>query len=171
MINACLHFDAAMEQVKTELDRRLLTAPFPVRAYTAHLTLTHGKFIRARAVLACAMDGEKMVPADAAAFAVAIELLHLATLVHDDIMDEADVIQHISEDFPPAYITDGNYGTFDQQAAELDQRLAELGVYHIYNYYDRGTAKLPHGYDSYLDNKYARDNLEKTLEFLQMLKE
>ena len=91
MINACLHFDAAMEQVKTELDRRLLTAPFPVRAYTAHLTLTHGKFIRARAVLACAMDGEKMVPADAAAFAVAIELLHLATLVHDDIMDEADL--------------------------------------------------------------------------------
>lgn len=91
MINACLHFDAAMEQVKTELDRRLLTAPFPVRAYTAHLTLAHGKFIRARAVLACAMDGEKMVPADAAAFAVAIELLHLATLVHDDIMDEADL--------------------------------------------------------------------------------
>ena len=88
-----------------------------------------------------------------------------------DIMDEADVIQHILEDFPPAYITDGNYGTFDQQAAELDQRLAELGVYHIYNYYDRDTAKLPHGYDSYLDNKYARDNLEKTLEFLQMLKE
>lgn len=88
-----------------------------------------------------------------------------------DIMDEADVIQHVSEAFPPAYITDGNYGTFDQQAAELDQRLDELGVYHIYNYYDRNTAKLPHGYDSYLDNKYAQDNLEKTLEFLQMLKE
>lgn len=91
MTDLCLGFEAAMEQVKTELDRRLLTAPLPVRAYTAHLTRAHGKFIRARAVLACAMDREQTVPADAVIFAVSIELLHLATLVHDDIMDEADL--------------------------------------------------------------------------------
>lgn len=87
------------------------------------------------------------------------------------IMEEADVIKNLSADFPPAYITDGNYGTFDRQAARLDQRLDELGVYHIFNYYDRSTAELPHGYDSYLDNEYAQENLDKTLDFLQKLKE
>lgn len=88
-----------------------------------------------------------------------------------EIMEEADVIKNLSADFPPAYITDGNYGTFDRQAARLDQRLYELGVYHIFNYYDRSTAELPHGYDNYLDNEYAQENLDKTLDFLQELKE
>uniref|UniRef100_UPI0032606A3D polyprenyl synthetase family protein n=1 Tax=Clostridium sp. NkU-1 TaxID=1095009 RepID=UPI0032606A3D len=36
------------------------------------------------------MDGEDKVPAEAIALASAVELLHLATLVHDDVIDDAD---------------------------------------------------------------------------------
>jgi heptaprenyl diphosphate synthase len=46
--------------------------------------------MRARAVLACAMDRDGKVPKDAVIFAAAVETLHLATLVHDDVMDDAD---------------------------------------------------------------------------------
>lgn len=40
--------------------------------------------------MACSMDGEDKVPAEAIALASAVELLHLATLVHDDVIDDAD---------------------------------------------------------------------------------
>lgn len=87
------------------------------------------------------------------------------------IYDEADVILNLSENFPPAYITDGNYATFNRQADALDQALDKLEIDHIYNYYDRKQARLNHGYDSYLDNEFAQDNLEKVLDFLKELKD
>ena len=51
------------------------------------------------------------------------------------------------------------------------KKMDELGIYHIYNYYERSEAKLQHGYDSYLDSEYAQDNLAKTLDFLNGLRE
>ena len=89
MTDLFLEYDAAAELVRRRVETLLMTAPLPVRTYTAHLTKSQGKFIRARAVLACAMDREEKIHKDAVTFAAAIELLHLATLVHDDIMDEA----------------------------------------------------------------------------------
>lgn len=57
---------------------------------SAHLIDAGGKRFRATLVLLAAQFGnprdERIVPA-----AVAIELTHLATLYHDDVMDEADV--------------------------------------------------------------------------------
>ncbi len=85
-----MNFDAAFEKTREEVDHILLAAPFLIRTYMSYLTTTHGKFARARAVLACAMEEEKgSVSEDAVTFAAAIEILHLATLVHDDIMDDA----------------------------------------------------------------------------------
>ena len=89
MTNLSLDFETAFEKTGEEVDRILLSAPALIRTYTSHLTLTHGKFIRAKAVLVCAMDEEDCIHEDAVVFAAAIELLHLATLVHDDIMDDA----------------------------------------------------------------------------------
>lgn len=51
-------------------------------------SLTGGKQLRARALLSCAEKYGK-IPAAAAYFAAAAELLHLATLVHDDVIDDA----------------------------------------------------------------------------------
>ncbi len=89
MTELSLNFGTAFEKTRAEVDRVLLSAPLLIRTYTSHLTFTHGKFVRARAVLACAMDEKGSIHNDAVVFAAAIELLHLATLVHDDIMDDA----------------------------------------------------------------------------------
>ena len=47
--------------------------------------------IRAAALLACAQGEDGGIPADAAELAAAVEMLHLATLVHDDVIDDADL--------------------------------------------------------------------------------
>lgn len=86
-----LDFEQAFEAVKEEVDRILSGAPSIVRAYTTHLMQARGKFIRAYAVTACAVDENNKVHPNAVIFGTAIEILHLATLVHDDVMDNADV--------------------------------------------------------------------------------
>ena len=71
--------------------RQAARAPHQVLAEaSAHLIEAGGKRFRATLVLLAAQFGNprdgRIVPA-----AVAIELTHLATLYHDDVMDEADV--------------------------------------------------------------------------------
>ncbi|HZK02016.1 MAG TPA: polyprenyl synthetase family protein [Anaerovoracaceae bacterium] len=86
-----IDYDEAYNDVKAEVDKVLSTSPLAIREYTKHLTLSTGKFIRAASLLTCAMDEEDLVPKDAIKLAAAIELIHLATLVHDDIIDNAEI--------------------------------------------------------------------------------
>ncbi|MHB1154761.1 MAG: polyprenyl synthetase family protein [Eubacteriales bacterium] len=82
-------FENAIIQVETELNKVLLSAPQVIRLYTEHLTLSRGKSIRAVSCLACAENKDMLIHTDAVKIATAIELLHLATLVHDDVIDNA----------------------------------------------------------------------------------
>lgn len=84
-------FELAIEAVKAETHRRLNAAPSLIRGQMRHLSNSDGKYIRAASLLACAQDGRGAVPANAVPLAVSLELLHLATLVHDDVIDEADM--------------------------------------------------------------------------------
>lgn len=84
-------FDTALEQVRLEVDRMLSSSPWIIRSYTRHLARSVGKFIRAASVIACAQDEEGNIPERAVKLAAAVEILHLATLVHDDIIDDADL--------------------------------------------------------------------------------
>ena len=79
-----------LELVNGEVDRLLSTSPLIIRKYTEHLTQAKGKGIRALSVLVSALDENNKIHQDAILFASAIEILHLATLVHDDVMDDAD---------------------------------------------------------------------------------
>jgi len=85
------HYDDAFEQVKYEVDRLLSTSPLVIRNYTKHLAVSMGKFIRAASVITCAMDREGLISERAVRMAAAVEIMHLATLVHDDVIDNADV--------------------------------------------------------------------------------
>lgn len=86
-----LEYDAALGCVMKETDKVLLKSPLVIREYTKHLTHSHGKLIRANSVLICAEGENGMVHPNAVKMAAAIEILHLATLVHDDIIDNADL--------------------------------------------------------------------------------
>lgn len=84
-------FASSLELAKHEIDRALLTSPLIVRGYTKHLGGSMGKFIRATALLTCAQDEDGLVHENAVKLAAAIEILHLATLVHDDVIDNAEL--------------------------------------------------------------------------------
>lgn len=72
------------------LIRRTLQQSDPVLAdVTRHLAQGSGKNIRAAMLLAASADENGLVGQDAVTAAAALEILHLATLVHDDIIDDA----------------------------------------------------------------------------------
>lgn len=77
--------------VRDEVDKVLSASPRIIREYTAHLTKSTGKYIRGVSLLTCAIDQEGAIHKDAIRFAAAIELIHLATLVHDDVIDNAEL--------------------------------------------------------------------------------
>lgn len=86
---ALIKYDEAFKSVRDEVDKALSSSPKVIRGYTEHLKASSGKFIRAHSLLSCAEDGDGFIHPNAVKFAAAIELLHLATLVHDDVIDDA----------------------------------------------------------------------------------
>lgn len=81
----------AAEKTAVLVDKSLKSAPVLVREMTAHLSGARGKGVRTLLLAACSADSEGLVQGDAVTAAAAVELFHLATLVHDDIVDDADL--------------------------------------------------------------------------------
>ncbi len=86
-----LEYDEALRLTELEVRKHLKNAPPLIRVQTSHLATGNGKGIRARALLACSIGSDGLIRHDAINAAVAVELLHLATLIHDDIIDDADM--------------------------------------------------------------------------------
>ena len=82
---------AAADQVLVELEltRQLLVDPEPVAVPMRRLVEAGGKRLRPRLVQLTARIGPHHEPLRAAALAAAVELLHNATLIHDDYVDES----------------------------------------------------------------------------------
>ncbi|MDD2417736.1 MAG: polyprenyl synthetase family protein [Oscillospiraceae bacterium] len=89
--NDFVSYDKGVAMVKEQLDKTLLSVPPVVRSQAEHLAGSKGKFIRASALLACSQNDDGLIHPDAVKMAVSVELLHLATLVHDDVIDNADM--------------------------------------------------------------------------------
>lgn len=81
--------DSAVLATQEEIARLLKSAPTVIRPMTRHLSKAAGKMIRARALLICAERRDGTINPDAVKVSAAIELLHTATLVHDDMIDNA----------------------------------------------------------------------------------
>ncbi|HYM96095.1 MAG TPA: secondary thiamine-phosphate synthase enzyme YjbQ, partial [Candidatus Sulfotelmatobacter sp.] len=75
--------------VELELSRQLMIDPEPVAAPMRRLVEAGGKRLRPRLVQLTAGIGPRHEPLRAAGLAAAVELLHNATLVHDDYVDES----------------------------------------------------------------------------------
>jgi len=75
--------------VELELARQLLADPEPVAAPMRRLVEAGGKRLRPKLVLLTAGIGPRHEPLRAAELAAAVELLHNATLIHDDYVDES----------------------------------------------------------------------------------
>lgn len=79
----------AQAQTGKRLAQVLTQAPAPVLEMTTHLAAAGGKGVRTRLLMYAAMGEDGLVPQAAVEAAAAIELLHLASLVHDDVIDDA----------------------------------------------------------------------------------
>jgi octaprenyl-diphosphate synthase len=77
------------ELVELELARQLLVDPEPVATPMRRLVEAGGKRLRPKLVQLTAGIGPRNEPLRAAALAAAVELLHNATLIHDDYVDES----------------------------------------------------------------------------------
>ncbi|MDO4800270.1 MAG: polyprenyl synthetase family protein [Bacillota bacterium] len=80
-----------MKAVRDDLSSMFDRAPLPIRTYLRHLAGAQGKLLRAQALLIASMDAADTVQVDAVRLAEAIEIFHLATLVHDDVIDDAEI--------------------------------------------------------------------------------
>ncbi|MDD2421391.1 MAG: polyprenyl synthetase family protein [Heliobacteriaceae bacterium] len=80
---------ADLKQVETELEKHVYTDHPTLTAASGHLLHAGGKRLRPAFVLLAGKfyeySLERLLP-----LAVALELLHMATLVHDDVIDESD---------------------------------------------------------------------------------
>ncbi len=85
-----LNYEEAVAETSKQIAHLLKSAPIAIRKMTTHLSGAQGKMIRARSLLACALGEADRIPADAVKAAASVELIHLATLVHDDVIDQAD---------------------------------------------------------------------------------
>jgi secondary thiamine-phosphate synthase enzyme len=81
--------EASEALVELELGRQLLIDPEPVAAPMRRLVEAGGKRLRPKLVQLTAGIGPRSEPLLAAALAAAVELLHNATLIHDDYVDES----------------------------------------------------------------------------------
>lgn len=91
------------------------------------------------------------------------------SLDNNEEINKTNVITYVTENFPPTYISDGNYRSFSKQAIELSNKLSELEVENVLNYYEKDVVKLGHVYE-YRNTKYSIDNVNNTLKFLDGIK-
>ena len=81
---------------------------------------------------------------------------------------ESNVIENMTSAFPPCFISDGNEGTFTDQAQDLAKKAGQLSVPYVLKLYPRSEAKLGHGFEGG-DTPQAREVRRMTLDFLKSL--
>ena len=84
-----LTYAAAVAATRQLIDKTLRQADPALADVTSHLAGEQGKNLRAALLLASSAHADGQIPQDAVTVAAALEILHLATLVHDDIIDES----------------------------------------------------------------------------------
>lgn len=82
-----------MIEVEQRFDTQLASDLPPVSALCTHIERYHGKMLRPTLVLLCGLatgPGSLALGADHITLAAVTEMVHMATLVHDDVLDGAD---------------------------------------------------------------------------------
>ncbi|RMH10881.1 MAG: polyprenyl synthetase family protein, partial [Planctomycetota bacterium] len=85
----------ALDRVVDRFDRQLVCELSPVRSLCEHVERYRGKMLRPTLVLLCGLatadESDQMkLSDDHITLAAVSEMVHMATLVHDDVLDEAD---------------------------------------------------------------------------------
>ncbi|HTZ08344.1 MAG TPA: polyprenyl synthetase family protein [Acidimicrobiales bacterium] len=84
-----------LARLEPELNQAVRSGDAFLDEVTTHLIAAGGKRLRPSLALASAAAGRRAASADDLQGAVAVELVHLASLYHDDVMDEALVRRNV----------------------------------------------------------------------------
>jgi octaprenyl-diphosphate synthase len=85
----CAPIRDGLEQFQTEMKKELSSSDPLIQAMHEHILKMTGKHLRPiLTILTSRLNGK--APKEAAKLGVAVELIHTATLVHDDIIDESE---------------------------------------------------------------------------------
>jgi hypothetical protein len=79
----------------------------------------------------------------------------------------ATVVKHVTNDFPPTYITDGNTSSFENQGKELIQKLDNLKVPVKERFFENSVAETMHEYQFDMDTEPGKRAFNDTVEFLE----
>lgn len=86
--------------------------------------------------------------------------------LNSDQVKQASIIDHVSQQFPPAFITDGNVGSFEEQGMALADRLNENGVEITEVFYPAEEAELGHEYQFIMNTPQAENTFHQLVDFL-----
>lgn len=79
----------------------------------------------------------------------------------------ASIVNYVTEKFPPAFITDGNVGSFEAHGKELVEVLQSKGVLVESLFFNRETwGELGHNYQFLMNTEASQLSFERLLEFL-----
>jgi heptaprenyl diphosphate synthase len=87
--------EEGLDRLEPLLTSTLLTGDAFLDSVTTHLIAAGGKRLRPLLALAAATGGERPATEDQLMGAVSVELVHLASLYHDDVLDEATIRRNV----------------------------------------------------------------------------
>ncbi len=87
--------DSDLARLEAVLEESVLFGDEYLDSVTTHLIRAGGKRLRPMLALASATSGERPATRDDLLGAVSLELMHLASLYHDDVMDEAEIRRNV----------------------------------------------------------------------------
>ena len=80
-------------------------------------------------------------------------------------VEEASIAEHLTANFPPSFITDGNKLSFPEQAKTLDKQLNRLGIEHETLFFE-DSPDLGHEYQFDFTKKEALIAFEQVIHFI-----
>ncbi|MFT4542754.1 MAG: octaprenyl-diphosphate synthase [Planctomycetota bacterium] len=95
LIDLLAPVEAGLEQMREHLARELQPKSASVSDMTTHIASFRGKQLRGALVLLCA-QAHGHEHEDLPSVAAIVEMIHLATLVHDDVLDGAEVRRRVA---------------------------------------------------------------------------
>jgi acetyl esterase/lipase len=87
--------------------------------------------------------------------------------VHSRLIASAGILDKITGNFPPAFITDGNTYSFDFQAKEMAALLESKNIPVTGVFYDAAETVLRHNYQFYMDSPEGVKTYQKLVGFLK----
>lgn len=84
-------------------------------------------------------------------------------------IEQASLVSQLTADYPATYITDGNTFSFQAQGIAFYERLQQLGVYTEGLFFDANPEPINHEYQFEFQTAEAKDNLDKTISFINTI--